>query len=205
MMKTAMIPWLCVALASVGCAGARPWVPLRATAATRAEATLVWVGRGEAERFENGAWVRRPEFNYDFSVEQRRVGDHWESVKHMRRLHPGYDGSAGERFLTYFFQLDFARPDAAQRVGVRVTSTLGNGDGETDREFRRAELRFAAQGVSSFAPFDRYRITQHYDYEAGRLTETVELNKGAQPWVRNREVAALFGERRFDRPPTEAR
>jgi len=52
------------------------------------------------------------------------------------------------------------------------------------------------------APFDRYRIRQRYDYEAGQLTETVELNKGEAPWVRNREVATLFAARRFDGAPT---
>ena len=36
----------------------------------------------------------------------------------------------------------------------------------------------------------------------GTLSETVELRKGDTPWVRNRETARLFAERRFDGPPT---
>ena len=83
-----------------------------------------------------------------------------------------------------------------------VTTTLGNGEGSTDREFRKSELNFSAAGISSMAPFDRYRITQTYDYEAGKLTEVVELNKGTQPWVRNHEVAFMYGQRTFPQPPT---
>jgi hypothetical protein len=188
-------------LCLVGCAGAKPWLPLAETAGPAPELTLVWVGRGECERLEAGAWVRRPEFDYDFTVEQRREGDHWESVKSLRRRHPAYDGSAGDRSQTYYFRVDYAAPDAQGQLPSKLTSTLGNGDGLTDREFRAATLDFKAD-VSSLAPFDRYRITQRYEYEAGRLVELVELNKGAQPWVRNHEVATLFGARSFEGAPT---
>jgi hypothetical protein len=192
-----------VALLGVaGCGAAAPWVPLTATAAPAPELTLVWVGRGECERYEGGAWVRRPEFDYDFTVEQRRLGDRWESVKSLRRRHPAYDGSAGERAQTYFFALAWGRADGQGRLPAALTSSLGNGEATSDREFRRAEMTFRAAGVSGMAPFDRYRITQRYDYEAGRLNETVELNKGTTGWVRNREVATLFAEHRFDRAPT---
>lgn len=197
-----LVTSLCSSMLLVGCATAEPWVPLRTERQGPAEVTLVWVGRGECERLEDGVWVRRPELDYDFSVEQRRMGDHWESVKSMRRHHPGYDGIAGPRAQTYFFLLDFAKPDSKGQVDAKLTATIGNGAGVTDAEFRKAELTFLAAGVSSMAPFDRYRITQQYDYEAGQLTELVELNKGQTPWVRNREVAALFGTRKFDGPPT---
>ena len=46
-----------------------------------------------------------------------------------------------------------------------LTATIENGTGTTDRELRAAELNFLAAGVSSMAPFDRYRITQRYDYK----------------------------------------
>jgi hypothetical protein len=62
-----------------------------------------------------------------------------------------------------------------------------------------------AAGVSGFAPFDRYVITQNYDYEAGRLTELVELNKGSTPWVRNKEQATLFAAHQFPFAPTSAK
>lgn len=203
-MRKASSNWvlLCgLAAASAGCAAGRPWIPLRAGAASEPELTLVWVGRGEAERMEGGRWVRRPEFDYDFTVEQRRMGARWVSVKSLRRVHPAYDGSAGERTQTWWFQIDWSAPhDNALRA--RLTSTLGDGEGTSDRAFRRSQLEFAAANQSSFAPFDRYRITQQYDYEAGQLSELVELNKGSAPWVRNRERATLFGARTFNAPPT---
>jgi hypothetical protein len=162
-------------------------------------ATLVWVGRGTAERLEHGAWRRDPSFDYEFSVEQRRYADHWDSVKTMRRRHPAYDGSAGPRAQVYFFRLAVAPAGAGVTYGV--TSTLGAGTGHGDGEFREAVLDIRAD-VSRWAPFDRYRITQHYQYEAGHLTEDVELDDGATPWVRNHEEAALFGATAFAAPPT---
>lgn len=198
-----LLPLLLAASGGAGCASTSPWMPLSTSPIPEGELTLVWVGRGECERLESGAWVRRPELDYDFSVEQHRLGDHWESVKSMRRRHPDYDGVAGERAQTMFFRLDFSPADAAGKVDAKLTASIGNGSGVTDRAYRQAELNFLAAGVSSFAPFDRYRITQSYEYEEGRLTELVELNKGDAPWVRNREVATLFAARRFEAPPTK--
>ncbi|MBE7447988.1 MAG: hypothetical protein HS111_03580 [Kofleriaceae bacterium] len=187
------------------CGGAPPWMPLSAATPDRDDPddglTLVWIGHGACERLERGAWVRCPTLDYAFTVEQRRRGARWESVKTLRRHHPAYDGSAGPRIQTYFFVVDYAAPDADGRVAARVRSSLGDGTGATDREFRAATLALRAP-VSRFAPFDRYRITQAYRYEEGRLEELVELDDGDRPWVRNREVARLFGARTFDAPPT---
>ena len=187
-----------------GCGPGRPGSPVGLTLAAAAPppplATLVWVGRGVAERHGPDGWAPAPSFDYDFTVVQRRYADHWDSTKTMRRSHPGYDGSAGPRLLVYQFRLDLAPgPDAA--VAYRIASTIGNGRGHGDPEFRKAVLELTAD-VSMFAPFDRYRITQHYQYEEGRLTELVELNDGAAPWVRNHEEALLFGPERFAGPPT---
>lgn len=193
---------LLLTVGATACAGSTPWVPLTPQPDPPPELTLVWVGRGECERLEGGAWVRVPELDYDFSVEQRRHGDRWSSVKSMRRRHPTYDGEAGERAQTYFFELAIGPVGADGKVQTQLRSSLGQGQGVTDPEFREAELEFLAEGVSSMAPFDRYRIRQRYDYEAGQLTETVELNKGEAPWVRNREVATLFAARRFEGAPT---
>lgn len=179
------------------CAAQSPWVPPSGTAADAL--TLVWVGSGTCERLVNGAWVRTPEFDYDFSVEQKRLGTRWESVKSLRRRHPAYDGSAGPRLETWFFHLDFE--GAGPKVTTRITSSLGAGAGTTDGEFRNATLEMVAP-VSRFAPFDRYRIVQQYRYEEGRLDETVSLDKGDQPWVRNTEQAVLFAAHRFAGPPT---
>ncbi|MER2560461.1 MAG: hypothetical protein ABTQ32_07080 [Myxococcaceae bacterium] len=185
-------------LFTTGCAAQKAWVPPATT--TEPEVTLVWVGRGECERFVDGAWVRAPQFDYDFSVEQRRLGDHWESVKSLRRRHPDYDGSAGERLQTWFFHLEFEATGST--VPLRIASSLGKGTGSTDGQFRKASLELAAE-VSSLAPFDRYRIVQDYRYEEGRLDEVVSLDKGNTPWVRNVEHATLFAKHTFAEPPTK--
>lgn len=184
---------------SVGCASNRIVVPPAAT--SEPDLTLVWVGRGETEVLVDGRWVRAPQFDYDFNVEQRRHKDRWESVKSLRRRHPDYDGSAGERTLTWFFSLDFqATQDGS--VPFQVTSSLGDGPGKTDPDFRKGTLELKAP-VSSMAPFDRYRITQTYQYEEGRLDEVIELNKGDKPWARNFEHATLFAKHTFSAPPTQ--
>lgn len=185
-----------------GCAGPTKGVlPPREGAPPPSDVTLVWVGYGESERLEDGTWKRHPEFDYEFTVEQRRYPDHWESVKHMRRRHPAYDGSAGPRELTYHFRLDLDALGKDLRVPIRITSTLGPGEGRADREFRSATLVFHPE-TSSFAPFDTYRIAQTYAYERGALEETVSLDKGEKPWVRNQEKATLFAAHTFAEPPT---
>lgn len=178
-----------------------PYVPLSATPSPPPVTTLVWVGHGVAERNEGGRWVRIPEFDYEFSVEQRRYADHWESIKSMRRHHPAYDGSAGPRDQTLYFSVAFT--PRAPGLDVAIRSSLGRGRGQTDPEFRATTLELAAD-VSRFAPFDRYRIDQRYEYEKGALHETVVLADGNTPWVRNTEEAALFAPHAFDAPPTRA-
>lgn len=191
-----------VLLGLVGCGSTEAWAPLSAKAPTGPDTTLVWVGRGECERYEDGAWVRRPEFDYEFSVEQHRLGNRWESLKTMRRLHPDYDGSAGPRLQNYFFQIEYGQPDAQGQATSTIKSSLGDGSGVTDREFRSATLQINAE-VSRFAPFDNYKITQSYLYEEGLLKETVALNQGEQPWVRNQEVASLFAKHNFEAAPSK--
>lgn len=202
--RVALAPLVAVTLtAAGGCHPPRPGTPVGMTLAAAPPpaplATLVWVGRGVAERHVAGGWQPAPAFDYEFTVEQRRYADHWDSVKTLRRYHPDYDGSAGPRVQVYLFRIDLAPGPTG--VAYRVTSTLGAGRGTSDPEFRDAAMELAAD-VSMFAPFDRYRITQHYQYEAGRLSELVELNDGAAPWVRNHEEALLFAAQRFAGPPT---
>lgn len=194
--------------ATVGCGGAaKSPLPSAAQAWPESELTLVWVGRGEASVFQAGAYQRSPKHDYDFMVVQRRYRDRWESVKEMHRRHPDYDGSAGPRDQSYYFRMGFAprAGEAAEKVGVTVTSTWGPGAGVTDPEFRHAALSMRPD-VSSFAPFDTLRLQQHYRYEEGSLEETVELvdHSGGKevPYVRNEERATLYATRRFDAPPT---
>lgn len=167
------------------------------------EEVIVWVGHGQAERLEGGRWVRVPAFDYDFSVEQKRFADHWESVKTMRRASPDYDGSAGPREQILWFRIDYLADGSDVRGEIQ--SAIGPGEMATDREFRQAELVIHPD-VAEPAPFDTYRITQRYLYEDGRLEETVELfdhEDGREiPWVRNQEQATLFRATRLEGPPT---
>jgi len=195
----ALLSWALFTLP--GCHQAADLVgPLRVEAWPEAELTLIWYGQGEAWRMEEGAWVRRPEQDYEFSVVQRRYPDHWESTKTMRRRHPDYDGSAGPRHQSFHFSLRYS-DESGDFV---IDSSLGPGRGHTDLEFREAQMQIEAQ-VSSMAPFDRYRIEQHYGYEQGVLTETVHLEDGETPWVRVEEKATLFAPRHYEGAPTRLR
>lgn len=198
---------LCLALFVTACGGATPTpLDLRSAAAAEPDLELVWVGRGECERLEGDGFVRAPAFDYDFSVVQRRYADHWESVKTMRRLHPDYDGSAGPREQVLSFRVEVDPVSDASTGGV-VRSSLGLGRWLSDPEFREATVTLAAD-VSAMAPFDTYRIVQHYRYERGELEEVVELREGGEEgaiWVRNHEHARLFAVRSFDAAPTRAR
>lgn len=210
-MKPSLVSFLlvvvCAAPSLAGCShNGPPVVPLSAAPSPEAPVTLVWVGAGEAERLEGGAWKRIPAFDYEFSVVQRRYGDHWESVKSLHRRHPDYDGSAGPRDQTMFFRVDYAEPAADGSVAAKLDASLGVGSGTTDREFRHTTLELRAD-VSRFAPFNTYRIDQNYGYATGTLDETVTLDKREKdgkltPWVRNREKARLFGQRAFDHAPS---
>jgi hypothetical protein len=194
-----LLPWSLLAPLALmtGCSATKPSLPLASAAPPRPDRVLVWVGRGEGYSFTKDGKPQRAETqDYDFSVIQRRYGSYWESVKEMHRRHPDYDGSAGPRDQTHFFRVDYAREGTAAPFKLR--STFGDGDGETDAEFRETKLRIRAD-VSSFAPFDTYRLAQHYRYEEGRLDETVELlkSKENQLYFRSEEHAELFAPQKL--------
>lgn len=167
---------------------------------------LAWVGTGSASVHSNGAWRRVPEHDYEFSVIQRRHAGHWESVKAQHRRHPGYDGSAGPREQVHYFRVDLTAQAAADELGFGLRSSFGDGQGRIDREFRNGRMEFEAKGVSLFAPYNRYRITQQYRYEQGQLVEVVELfkKKGEleTPFMRFEERATLLAPQRFAAAPT---
>ena len=195
---------LAPAAAITGCAAGAPRAfPTRVGPPAAPELTLVWVGTGEAERYLEGEWRRAPEFDYEFSVEQRRYAGQWQSIKSLRRRHPAYDGSAGPREETWFFNLDL-QPEGEGQLPVLIGSSLGDGEGRMDAQFRTATLELKPD-ISSFAPFNTYVIEQRYLYEEGRLEETVSLTKreasGDSPFVRNRERAKLFAPQSFGGVP----
>ena len=193
---------LCLLLAS--CTSAPKDLPYSENEPLKGNPELVWVGRGEASVFKEGRWIRTPENDYDFSVIQRRQKTQWISTKDMHRRNPGYDGSAGPRNQSLYFRVDF-KPQS-QGLSIDLESTLGNGHGQTDIYFRKTTLEFQAEGLSSMAPFNTYKISQNYLYEEGRLEETVELFKKDKgtiiPFARIIEKADLFAPTRFKSPPS---
>jgi len=167
--------------------------------------TIVWVGSGESYIFNEGKYVRSESNDYSFEVTQRRYGNIWKSVKNMHRIHPDYDGKAGEREQTMFFEIEFFEKDG--EIISTINSSLGNGKGVSDFEFREQTIQFAAKDVSAFAPYNTYRITQKYKYEEGMLFETVELFKTKDgketPFAKIEEKAYIFRPTKLKTAPTK--
>ncbi len=167
--------------------------------------TILWVGSGESYAYIDGKYQRSESNDYSFEVVQRRYGNSWKSIKNMHRIHPDYDGKAGEREQSMFFAIDFSNQDG--EIVSTVHSSLGNGKGVSDNEFREQVIQFQLDGISSLAPYNSMRITQHYQYEQGQLLETVELFKLAngteKPFVKIEEKAVIFRPVNLDGAPTE--
>lgn len=184
-----------VVLVTTGCSTAPSIVS--GSAAAPPTQQIVWVGTGTSWVYTDGEWQRTPEQDYDFLVRQNRYSDRWESLKVQNRTHPGYDGIAGEADQQHAFTIRYGDAGADGTLPTELTSTFGNGTGWTDSEYRHAVLEFEAAGVSRFAPYNRFRITQEYHYEQGLLLETVELfkvNRDGQeiPFARIEEEARMF-------------
>ncbi len=167
--------------------------------------TIVWVGSGKSYVYIDGKYQRNESNDYSFEVIQRRYGNSWKSIKNMHRIHPDYDGKAGEREQTMFFAIDFSKEGT--EIVSKINSSLGNGNGVSDKEFREQQIQFAVDGISSFAPYNTMRITQHYKYEEGRLLEIVELFKlddGKEiPFAKIEESAIIFRPTILDSSPTK--
>ena len=167
--------------------------------------TIVWVGKGESYVFKDGKYVRSESNDYFFEVVQRRYGHTWKSIKNMHRVHPDYNGKAGPREHTMYFEIVFSKQGG--RIVAKVNSSLGSGTGISDNEFREQTIRFSADGVSKFAPYNTYRITQHYKYEEGILSETVELFKLKEgketPFAKIEEKAHIFRPVKLANAPTK--
>jgi hypothetical protein len=92
------------------------------------------------------------------------------------------------------------------KVQAVINSSLGNGTGTTDTEFRKSVLTMYVPNASKFMPYNKFRITQNYNYEAGVLTETVELIKEKDgkeiPFMKNEETALIFVKSKLDKAPT---
>ena len=171
---------------------------------TKDNYSIVWVGSGESYTYQNGTYIRSESNDYSFEVIQRRYNNHWKSIKNMHRIHPDYDGKAGKREQTMFFAIDFLKEN--NTIVSNITSSLGLGQGTTDKEFREQTIQFSLDGISSLAPYNTMRITQHYKYEEGKLYETVELfklkNGKEYPFVKIEERAEIFRPEQLNYAPT---
>jgi hypothetical protein len=166
--------------------------------------TVIWNGSSIAYRYTAEKWERDPGYDYQFSVMQKRYENQWKSVKTLHRMNPVYDGRAGQRDQTMYFELNYtSRHDS---VICALNSSLGNGKGFTDSEFRNQTIEFKVEDVSKFAPYDHIRITQKYKYEQGVLEETVFLFRKKDgkeiPFMKNEERASFFIKGKVDKAPT---
>lgn len=167
--------------------------------------TIIWNGISKAYRYDNGQWVRAENYDYQFDVVQKRYDNHWKSIKSLHRIHPDYDGKAGSRDQTMYFDVVY-NDLIDQQVQAEITSSIGYGTGTSDTEFRKSELTMYVPNPSKFMPYNKFRITQHYNYEEGMLTETVELineKDGKEiPFMKNEETALIFVKSKLEKAPT---
>lgn len=190
-MKHLLLPLLGLATLAA-CSGPRATViPLTNELSVNDAYTILWYGTSTAYRFTDGSYVPDPAYDYLFTVTQQRRDNEWRSVKDLHRLHPDYDGRAGDRDQTMYFQIAFEA--AGDSIRTLLSTSLGDGTGGSDAEFREQQFTIALKDVGAFSPYDHIRITQHYAYEEGVLRETVELFKrkdGVEtPFMKNEEVA----------------
>ena len=167
--------------------------------------TIIWNGISKAYRYENGQWLRAENYDYQFDVVQKRYDNHWKSVKSLHRIHPDYDSKAGNRDQTMYFEVAYHNLIDGE-VQASINSSLGNGTGTTDTEFRKSVLTMYVPNASMLMPYNKFRITQNYNYEDGVLTETVELIKEKDgneiPFMKNEETALIFIKSKLDKAPT---
>jgi len=167
--------------------------------------TIIWNGYSKAFAYQDGNWQRAETFDYYFDVIQKRYSKEWKSVKSLHRIHPDYNGKAGQRDQTMYFGLKLNSIQNSQVSGT-VFSSLGEGAITSDQEFRNAEIDMNIKDVNMFLPYNKIRITQFYDYENGKLTETVLLLKvkdGKEiPFMKNEEEAYFYIKGKLDKAPT---
>lgn len=172
--------------------------------------TIIWNGKSEAYRFINGQYVRDETYDYVFNVIQKRYDNQWKSTKTLHRNHPNYDFKGGERSQSMYFELNFTQSENV--VKTQLNTSLGNGSGVSDYEFREQMFeikllpKISYYNISKYAPYNKIKITQHYKYEEGVLLETVELFKEINgkivPFMKNEETATFYLKNKLDKAPT---
>jgi hypothetical protein len=180
-------------------------VPLDTNPSINDTYTIIWNGISKAYRYDGGTWKRADSYDYIFDVVQKRYGKTWKSIKNLHRLHPDYDGKAGPRSQSMYFEVHYNLRDNG--LASSISSSLGSGDGTSDMEFRNQIIEIQLDDVSFFAPYSHIRITQKYKYEEGLLEETVLLYKQKGdtiiPFMKNEEKAYFFVQGTLDDAPTK--
>jgi hypothetical protein len=197
-----------VLLGFSGCASAdKAIIPMSKQLLVEDTYTIIWNGSSKAYRFVDQSWQRAENYDYQFNVIQKRYKEQWKSVKTLQRIHPEYDGKAGERNQTMYFDLTFLFKDS-QYTSV-LNSSLGTGTGTSDLEYRSQSIEFKVEGISSLAPYDHIRITQTYKYEEGILEETVLLFKKKgnteTPFMKNEEKAFFYTKGHLTSAPSTSK
>lgn len=166
--------------------------------------TIIWNGSSKAYVYKNENWQRAETFDYYFDVIQKRYDKEWKSVKSLHRIHPDYNGKAGKRDQTMYFGVHY-NTLLNDTVHGTIHSSLGKGSVDTDNEFRNAAIEIALEKSNAFMPYNKIKITQHYDYENGKLTETVFLLKvkdGKEtPFMKNEEEAFFYIKGKLNSAP----
>jgi hypothetical protein len=193
-------------LTLLGCSSSKQVIiPLSNSIELEDTYTIIWNGVSKAYIYDDGQWLRAESYDYQFNVVQKRYDNLWRSVKTLHRVHPEYDGKAGDRNQTMYFELAYDKLIDG-KVQAAILSSLGNGTGTTDTEFRTSKLTMYVQDASKFMPYNKFKITQNYNYEEGVLTETVELIKEKEgkeiPFMKNEETALIYVKGKLDNAPT---
>ncbi len=195
-----------LSLLAMGCSSSKQViVPLSSSVELDDTYTIIWNGVSKAYRYENGQWLRAESYDYQFNVVQKRYEKEWKSVKSLQRNHPDYDGRAGNRDQTMYFEVAYNNLIDG-KVQATIQSSLGNGTATTDSEFRASVLTLYVPKAGKSARYNKIRITQNYNYEEGILTETVELIKEEdgeeKPFMKNEETAVIYIKSKLETAPT---
>jgi hypothetical protein len=181
-------------------------IPLSKGQAFEDTYTIIWNGYSKAYVYKKDSWIRAESFDYYFDVIQKRYDTQWKSVKSLRRIHPDYNGKAGQRDQTMYFAVDYKTLQGNVLNGI-ISSSLGNGTLKTDNEYRNSTIDIDLKDASKFMPYNKIRITQKYDYENGKLTETVLLLKvkgnTETPFMKNEEEAYFYIKGKLDKAPSK--
>ena len=196
-----------VALFLTGCSSTKKnTIPVDSKVSFEDTYTIVWNGYSKAFVYKDQNWQRAETFDYYFDVIQKRYNKEWKSVKSLHRIHPDYNGKAGQRDQTMYFGLKYNSIQNGKVNGI-VLSSLGEGTINADNEYRNAVIDINMKDASIFMPYNKIKITQFYDYEKGKLTETVLLLKvkdGKEtPFMKNEEEAYFYLKGKLDKAPTK--